>query len=186
MSAPSDKDIRKAASLILKNCDISNTTLKIVRTQLEEQFGCCLKDRKEIIYESFEKFLAKSADLIKYNEIIVDENEHIKEEEFVDEPFTKKKTKGGFGADVHLAPDLADFLGVEVLPRTEVTKRLWAYIKEKELQDPTDKRVILCDAALKKVLKRDKIHMFTMTKAISSVNRCQVIILLHSLTCKIP
>lgn len=170
MSVPSDKEIRKAASAILKKCDISKTTLKIVRTQLEQQFGCDLKEKKELIYESFEKFLAKSADLIKYNEVVEAESEQLMEEEFVEEPVAKKKSKGGFAAEVHLATDLAEFLGVELLPRTEVTKRLWAYIKEKDLQDPADKRTILCDAALKKVLKRDKIHMFTMTKAISTVS----------------
>ena len=76
---------------------------------------------------------------------------------------------GGFGADVHLAPDLADFLGTEVMPRTEVTKRIWAYIKEHELQDPSDKRLVVCDAALEKVLKRKTIHMFKMTKELSKV-----------------
>ena len=76
---------------------------------------------------------------------------------------------GGFSAEVHLSPDLADFMGQEKMPRTEVTKRIWAYIKEHDLQDPRDKRKILCDAALEKVLKRKSIHMFTMTKVLSAV-----------------
>lgn len=69
-----------------------------------------------------------------------------------------------------MAPDLADFLGSEVMPRTEVTKRIWAYIKEHDLQDPSDGRLIVCDAALEKVLKRKTIHMFKMTKELSKVN----------------
>lgn len=94
MSEPTDKEIRKAASSILKKCDIANTTLKIVRTQLEEQFGCSLKEKKDLIYESFEKFLAKSSDIIKYNEIVEAESEQILDEEFVEEPASKKKSKG--------------------------------------------------------------------------------------------
>lgn len=77
---------------------------------------------------------------------------------------------GGFGAEVHLAPELAEFLDADKLPRTEVTKRIWAYIKEHNLQDPSDKRIILCDNALEKVLKRKSIHMFKMTKALSTVS----------------
>ena len=50
------------------------------------------------------------------------------------------------------------------LPRTEVTKRIWAYIREHNLQNPDDKREILCDAALEKLFKRKKVTMFKMTK----------------------
>jgi upstream activation factor subunit UAF30 len=70
---------------------------------------------------------------------------------------------------VQLSADLATFLGTERLPRTEVTKRIWAYIKEHDLQDPSDKRNIVCDVALEKVLRRKSIHMFTMTKVLSTV-----------------
>jgi upstream activation factor subunit UAF30 len=76
---------------------------------------------------------------------------------------------GGFAAEVQLSADLAEFLGTERMPRTEVTKRIWAYIKENDLQDPSDKRNILCDAALEKVLRRKNVHMFTMTKILSTV-----------------
>ena len=90
---------------------------------------------------------------------------------------------GGFSAEVHLSPDLADFMGQEKMPRTEVTKRIWAYIKEHDLQDPRDKRKILCDAALEKVLKRKSIHMFTMTKVLSAVRMlsffCAIFVLIH-------
>lgn len=82
---------------------------------------------------------------------------------------------GGFGAEVHLAPDLAAFLGTELLPRTEVTKRIWAYIKENDLQDPADKRIVVCDAELEKVMKRKTVHMFKMTKILSAVSNVGVL-----------
>jgi upstream activation factor subunit UAF30 len=54
--------------------------------------------------------------------------------------------------------------------RTEVTKAVWKYIKEKELQDPSDKREILCDASLESLFRRKKVNMFKMTKYLSEVS----------------
>lgn len=53
------------------------------------------------------------------------------------------------------------------LSRPETTKRLWAYIKANDLQDPNDKRFIICDAKMREVFRQDKVHMFTMTKLVS-------------------
>src|SRR5688572_19123317 len=50
------------------------------------------------------------------------------------------------------------------MSRLEVVKRLWAYIKENELQDPSDKRFIVCDKRLMTIFKQDRIHSFTMNK----------------------
>ena len=51
----------------------------------------------------------------------------------------------------------------EPLPRTEVTKRLWDYIKARHLQNPANKRNILCDGPLKAVMGKDEVTMFEMT-----------------------
>lgn len=61
-------------------------------------------------------------------------------------------------------------MGESELPRTEVTKRIWIYIKEHNLQNPADKREILCDDALQKIFKKSKVHMFKMTKILSTVS----------------
>ena len=58
---------------------------------------------------------------------------------------------------------LAAVVGTEPLPRTEVTKRLWEYIKAQNLQNPANKRNILCDAKLKAVMGKDEVTMFEMT-----------------------
>src|SRR5687767_13999767 len=50
------------------------------------------------------------------------------------------------------------------MSRLEVVKRLWAYIKENDLQDPNDKRYIVCDDRLMTIFKQDRIHSFTMNK----------------------
>lgn len=61
------------------------------------------------------------------------------------------------------SPELAAVVGSEPLPRTEVTKRLWDYIKAHQLQNPANKRNILCDAKLKAVMGKDEVTMFEMT-----------------------
>jgi chromatin remodeling complex protein RSC6 len=54
-------------------------------------------------------------------------------------------------------------VGAEPLPRTAVTKALWDYIKAHNLQNPANKRNILCDAKLKAVMGKDEVTMFEMT-----------------------
>ena len=58
---------------------------------------------------------------------------------------------------------LAAVVGKEPLPRTEVTKKIWDYIKENSLQNPANKRNILCDAKLKAIMGKDEVTMFEMT-----------------------
>ena len=69
-----------------------------------------------------------------------------------------------------VAPDavLAEVVGAKPIPRTEVTKRLWAYIKKNGLQDMKNKRMINADAALKAVFGgKSSVNMFEMTKLVN-------------------
>ena len=61
------------------------------------------------------------------------------------------------------SPELAAIVGTQPLPRTEVTKRIWDYIKARNLQNPANKRNILCDEKLKAVMGKDEVTMFEMT-----------------------
>jgi upstream activation factor subunit UAF30 len=81
---------------------------------------------------------------------------------------SKPKSTSGFMAP--LTPDaaLAAIVGKDPLPRTEVTKRVWDYIREHKLQDPKDKRTIKADAKLKAVLDgKDSVTMFELTKLVN-------------------
>ncbi|MAW07373.1 MAG: hypothetical protein CME61_03710 [Halobacteriovoraceae bacterium] len=62
---------------------------------------------------------------------------------------------------------LAEIVGAKALPRTEVVKKLWAYIKKHKLQNPKNKRNILADAKLKPVFGKKEVTMFEMTKLVS-------------------
>lgn len=69
-----------------------------------------------------------------------------------------------------LTPDasLGAVVGTKAMPRTEVVKKLWAYIKKHGLQDKKNKRMINADAALKAVFKgKAQVNMFEMTKLVS-------------------
>ncbi|KAI9796129.1 MAG: hypothetical protein M1833_006467 [Piccolia ochrophora] len=80
----------------------------------------------------------------------------------------KVNRTGGFHKQLTLSPPLAQFLGETTLSRPETVKRIWKYVKENDLQDPSDKRQIRCDDPLKAVFKQDRVHMFTMNKVLSN------------------
>jgi chromatin remodeling complex protein RSC6 len=69
-----------------------------------------------------------------------------------------------------VTPDgaLSAVVGSKPLPRTELTKKLWDYIKKNGLQDKKDRKMINADAALKAVFGgKSKVSMFEMTKLVS-------------------
>ena len=68
---------------------------------------------------------------------------------------------------VTLSSELADLIGQGPMPRTEVIKKVWDYIKEHKLQDQKNKRMINPDAKLGKVIGNEQISMFQMTAKVS-------------------
>lgn len=69
---------------------------------------------------------------------------------------------------MQISDDLAEVVGKGPMPRSEVVKALWVYIKKHDLQDPSNKRNINADAKLKKVFGgKDMVNMFEMTKLVS-------------------
>ena len=66
------------------------------------------------------------------------------------------------------SPTLAAVIGDKPLPRTEVTKKLWDYIKKNDLQDKAKRTMINADAKLKEIFKKAQVSMFEMTKLVSA------------------
>lgn len=78
------------------------------------------------------------------------------------------KSNSAFMKPMTVSPELAAVVGSGPMPRSEVVKKLWVYIKGKNLQDPNNKRNINADENLKKVFDgKDVVNMFEMTKLVS-------------------
>ena len=81
---------------------------------------------------------------------------------------TKRTANAAFMRPVQPDAAVAEVVGAKPIPRTEVTKRLWAYIKKNGLQDKKNKRMINSDETLKTVFGGKKtVNMFEMTKLVS-------------------
>ena len=69
---------------------------------------------------------------------------------------------------MNISSELAAVIGNGPMPRSEVVKKLWVYIKKNNLQDPKNKRNINADESLKKVFGgKGVVNMFEMTKLVS-------------------
>ena len=80
----------------------------------------------------------------------------------------EKKTNSAFMKPMKISEDLAAVVGTGPMPRSEVVKALWVYIKKHDLQDPANKRNIVADENLKKVFDgKAVVNMFEMTKLVS-------------------
>ena len=83
-------------------------------------------------------------------------------------PATPRKPNAAFMKAMTPSKDLAAVVGAAPLPRTEVTKKVWDYIKKLDLQDPANRRMINADDKLKAVFGgKAQVSMFEMTKLIS-------------------
>lgn len=79
-----------------------------------------------------------------------------------------RKANPAFMKPLKVSAELAAIVGAGPMPRTEVVKKLWAYIKKNGLQDTKNKKMINADAALSKVFDGKKVvNMFEMTKLVS-------------------
>ena len=80
----------------------------------------------------------------------------------------KRKPNAAFMKPMTPSAMLGEVIGSKAMPRTEVTKKLWAYIKKHKLQDSKNRRMINADDALKAVFGGKKqVSMFEMTKLVS-------------------
>ena len=78
-----------------------------------------------------------------------------------------RNANAAFMKPVTPSATLAEVVGAQPIPRTEVTKRLWAYIKKHKLQDAKNRRMINADVTLKAVFGgKSSVEMFEMTKLV--------------------
>ncbi|KAE8663756.1 hypothetical protein F3Y22_tig00112910pilonHSYRG00014 [Hibiscus syriacus] len=83
-------------------------------------------------------------------------------------PATGTRTPRGITKPRSVTPDMQAFVGVPEIPRTQALKLIWAYIKEHNLQDPDNKKMINCDEKLKKIFGgKDRIGFLEIAGLIS-------------------
>ncbi|KAI3895801.1 hypothetical protein MKW98_025592 [Papaver atlanticum] len=186
-----DSELVERLREFLSVSDLNTTTTGIVRRKLEEDFGVDLSEKKAFIREQVDLYLQTQVEKNDDDEEEEEEVDEEEEEEEEEEPErrtssrnggTRKKKKvskkandgekkrgggGGFNKVCSLSPELQKIIGVPEMARTEVVKQLWAYIREKDLQDPKNKREILCDESLRDLFRVDSINMFQMNKVLS-------------------
>ncbi len=80
---------------------------------------------------------------------------------------TTRQPSAAFMKPLKPSPELAAVIGSDPMPRTEVTKKIWEYIKKHDLQDPANRRNINADAKLRPLFGKDQVSMFELTKIVS-------------------
>ena len=83
-------------------------------------------------------------------------------------PATGQREPRGITKPRRISPEMQALVGVPEIPRTQALKQIWAYIKEHNLQDPEDKKVIVCDEKLKGIFAgRDRVGFLEIAGLIS-------------------
>lgn len=178
---------------ILSASDPDQVTPKRIRKALQELFGINLdshrKDINQIIIERFQESQSRPRQLVTKEELLKKDEAIARQLQKEDHTSVKRsrgssktpskakkrKTKenttpnpNGLNArKVMLAEPLSEFLGETMLPRTQVVKLMWDYIKEHQLQNPEDRREILCDDKMRPIFGQ-KMTMFSMNKILSN------------------
>ena len=83
-------------------------------------------------------------------------------------PAAKRTPNAAFMRAMTPSAALAAIIGDKAVPRTEVTKKVWEYIKKHDLQDKAKRTMFNADAKLKEIFKQAQVSMFEMTKLINS------------------
>jgi upstream activation factor subunit UAF30 len=78
-----------------------------------------------------------------------------------------RKPNAAFMAPLTPSSTLAEVIGSKAIPRTEVVKKIWDYIKKNNLQDKKNRRMINADTKLKPLFGKDQISMFDLAKIVS-------------------
>mmetsp|Transcript_1060 Transcript_1060/g.2982 ORF Transcript_1060/g.2982 Transcript_1060/m.2982 type:complete len:184 (+) Transcript_1060:308-859(+) len=173
MAAPDDDVIRAWMTKLVPTVDLNTMTTKQFIIRLGQAMGGVeLSSKKAFIKATLTEILDEMDDDDDDEEEEEEEESSSEEEEEDVKPAPKKKRGGGGGgltAQKEISGEMARFLGKQdrLAARTEIVKAIWAYVKENNLQNPTDKREIILDDTLKRLFPCDR---FTMVSVYLSSN----------------
>src|SRR6185312_5087692 len=78
-----------------------------------------------------------------------------------------RKPNAAFMAALNPSSTLAEVIGNKPMPRTEIVKKIWDYVKKNNLQDKKNRRMINADAKLKPIFGKDQVSMFDLAKIVN-------------------
>ena len=162
---PSDGQIREQMEAMMKVVDLETMSTKQFIAALSEKFGGVdLSTKKKYIKATITEIIdSMEKDNESEDESSDDDDEPVPE-------LKKRGAGGGLAAVKEISPELANFLGSgRQMARTEIVKAMWVYIKQNNLQNPTDKREILLDEKMKAVFGVDTFTVSWMCSVIISV-----------------
>lgn len=162
-SSLEEPEVAQATLDILRSADLNQLTLRKVMHLLSEHFDMEINSFapwKRFVKEQINTYLTAMSRQ-------EDESPEVEEKPKKSSGPRKEIKLKGLMKAVVLAQPLADLLGKVVLPRTHISKRISEYVKKHDLQNPENKREILCDEKLRKVFGVDKFTYFTLNKHIS-------------------
>jgi upstream activation factor subunit UAF30 len=163
MSESTDAEIRSKTRELLAQVDIETMGIKKFIKLLSDEMGHDLKSKKDFIKEALTEAIQ---DMHESAEASDDSDD---DEDTPASGPVKKSKGGGLAVKKEISPELAALLGKgNTMARTDIVKSLWEYIREHDLQNPSNKREIILDAPLKDVFGCDTFTMFTLNKYIGA------------------
>lgn len=193
MDSVSDDELVGRLHIQLKQADLSIATTTSIRQKLENELGIELGERAAFIRHHMDAYLkchhpTKISISLQNEESTMQKQEQQQEKEIspmgtaqedlkvdntTEEPVSsplegrKRGRPGGLNKVCGISPELQAIVGQATMPRTQIVKQLWVYIRENKLQDPSNKRNIICNDALRLVFNTDSTDMFQMNKLLA-------------------
>ena len=173
VAKPTDEELREKVKALVPNVDLETMGMKaFIKLLSKEVGGIDLKPRKDFIKQALTEAINEAEDAAESEPNEESEEEVESEDEEVSTPKASKGGKkggggGGLAQRKAISDKLASFLGKgKMMARTDIVKELWNYIRENDLQNPSNKREIFLDEAMQKVFDCKVFTMFTMNKYI--------------------
>ncbi|URD89651.1 hypothetical protein MUK42_27905 [Musa troglodytarum] len=190
----SDAELVEWLRGFLRASDLSTTITTAVRRRLEDDFGVDLSGKMAFVRQLVNLFLGRpqgqqggrgdpgegggpgrsnklSDEVRKQGGPVtpVKPEQNNKKPKKEREGKQQKGGSSGLLVPLPLSDDLMKFFGTgeNTLSRSEAVKRMWEYIKQNNLQDPADKRNVICDEKLRELLKVDSFYGFTVSKLLA-------------------
>ena len=163
MATPGDDVIRAWMTKLVPTVDLNTMTTKQFIVRLGQDMGGVeLSSKKAFIKATLTEILDEMDDDDDEEDSSSSEDE---DEEVKPAPKKKRGGGGGLTAQKEISSEMAKFLGKQdrLAARTEIVKAIWAYVRENNLQNPTDKREIILDDTLKQLFPCDRFTMVSVS-----------------------